>query len=129
MIQQLLPTDSELEILQILWENGPTTVRFVNDTINQKREVGYTSTLKTMQLMLDKGLLKRDIIDRVHYYISNVSEHTTQKNLLSEFVDATFRGSTSSLVMRMLGDGEASQEELKKIKEFISSLESTQSNK
>ncbi len=123
MIQQQLPTDSELEILQILWENSPCTVRFVNDIINQKREVGYTSTLKTMQLMMDKNMLQREIVDRIHYYASNISEHATQKELLSEFVHSTFRGSTSSLVMRMLGDGEASQEEIKKIKEIIKSLE------
>ncbi len=121
--QQILPTDSELEILQILWQHGACTVRFVNDTINEKREVGYTSTLKTMQLMMDKNMLQRDIVERIHYYIPSISEHETQRGLLTEFVDATFRGSTSSLVMRMLGDGEASPEELKKIKEIIASLE------
>lgn len=123
MIQQQLPTDSELEILQVLWQNGPSTVRFVNDAINEKREVGYTSTLKTMQLMMDKNLLSRDIVERVHYYAANVSEHETQKELLTEFVHSTFRGSPSSLVMRMLGDGEASPEEINQIKEILKSLE------
>jgi BlaI family transcriptional regulator, penicillinase repressor len=123
MIQQQLPTDSELEILQIIWENGPCTVRFVNDIVNQNREVGYTSTLKTMQLMMDKNMLQRDIVERIHYYNSNISEHETQKELLTEFVHSTFRGSASSLVMRMLGDGEATQEEIKKIKEIIQTLE------
>ncbi len=123
MIQQQLPTDSELEILQILWENGPCTVRFVNDCINQKREVGYTSTLKTMQLMMDKDMLQREIVERIHYYTAAISEHLTQKELLTEFVHSAFRGSTSSLVMRMLGDGEATQEEIKKIKEIIQTLE------
>lgn len=123
MIQQQLPTDSELEILQILWQNGPCTVRFVNDIINENREVGYTSTLKTMQLMMDKNFLSRDIVERVHYYAANVSEHETQKELLTEFVHTTFRGSTSSLLMRMLGDGEASQDEIQQIKEIIKSLE------
>jgi BlaI family transcriptional regulator, penicillinase repressor len=124
MKQQTLPTDSELEILQILWENGPSTVRFVNDTINIKREVGYTSTLKTMQLMLDKNMLSRDIQDRIHFYIAAIDEAHTQTHLLNEFVESTFRGSASNLMMRMLGSaGTTSPEELEKIKELIAQFE------
>jgi predicted transcriptional regulator len=120
----ILPTDSELEILNILWENGPSTVRFVNDTINEKREVGYTSTLKTMQLMLDKNLLSRDIRERVHFYIAAIDEAHTQTNLLNEFVENTFRGSPSSLMMRMLGNNASTSiEELKKMKELIKQYE------
>jgi BlaI family transcriptional regulator, penicillinase repressor len=119
-----LPTDSELEILQILWSNGPASVRFVNDTINQKRELSYTSTLKTMQLMMDKGLLNRTIEDRTHYYHAALPQAHTQKHLLDEFMEATFRGSPSSLIMSMLGNGETSKEELQKIKEIIKQLES-----
>jgi predicted transcriptional regulator len=122
-MQTVLPTVSELEILQILWTNGPCSVRFVNDTINQKREVGYTSTLKTMQLMMDKGMLNRTIEDRTHLYEAALAEDMTQKHLLNGFVETTFRGSASALVMRMLGDGNASAEELKKIKDIIKRLE------
>lgn len=124
----LLPTDSELEILQVLWEHGPSTVRFVNDTINRHREVGYTSTLKTMQLMMDKGMLDRSIEERVHYYSATVSESQTQKGLLDEFVHSTFRGSPSTLVMRMLGDGESSLDELQRIKSIIEAIEKNQKN-
>jgi BlaI family transcriptional regulator, penicillinase repressor len=123
----LLPTDSELEILQILWENQPCTVRFVNDKINEKREVGYTSTLKTMQLMLDKNMLTREIKDRIHFYLAAMNEAHTQTGLLNEFVENTFRGSASSLVMRMLGNAEnTSPEELQKIKAIIAELEKQQ---
>jgi BlaI family transcriptional regulator, penicillinase repressor len=122
-MEYTLPTDSELEILQILWTNGPSTVRFVNDTINQKREVGYTSTLKTMQLMLDKNMLSRSIEDRVHYYAAALAEEDTQKYLLNDFLESTFRGSPSSLVMRMLGNSDTSSAELKKIKEYIKQFE------
>jgi BlaI family transcriptional regulator, penicillinase repressor len=123
----LLPTDSELEILQILWENQPCTVRFVNDKINEKREVGYTSTLKTMQLMLDKNMLEREIKERIHFYIANMNEEHTQTGLLNEFVENTFRGSAASLVMRMLGNtNHTSKEELQKIKNLISDLEHQQ---
>jgi BlaI family transcriptional regulator, penicillinase repressor len=123
----LLPTDSELEILQILWENQPCTVRFVNDKINEKREVGYTSTLKTMQLMLDKNMLTREIKERIHFYLAAMNEANTQTGLLNEFVENTFRGSASSLVMRMLGNAEnTSPEELQKIKSIIAELENQQ---
>lgn len=121
-----LPTDSELEILQVLWQHGPATVRFVNDVINQHREVGYTSTLKTMQLMMDKGMLDRSIEDRVHYYNASISESQTQKGLLDEFVHTTFRGSPSALVMRMLGNGESNPDELQRIKEIIAQIEKQQ---
>jgi BlaI family transcriptional regulator, penicillinase repressor len=122
--QEILPTDSELEILQILWQHGASTVRFVNDTINQHREVGYTSTLKTMQLMLDKDMLSRTIEDRIHYYIAAINEQHTQAGLLDEFVENTFRGSTSSLVLSMLGNSEkTSYEDIQKIKELIREIE------
>jgi BlaI family transcriptional regulator, penicillinase repressor len=117
------PTASELEILQILWQNGAQTVRFVNDELNKLREVGYTTTLKFMQIMLDKGTLTREIIDRSHIYRPAVSEETTQAQLLRGFTDATFRGSSASLVMRALGNGTASAEDLAKIKAMIAEME------
>ncbi|MBK8700898.1 MAG: BlaI/MecI/CopY family transcriptional regulator [Saprospiraceae bacterium] len=123
-----LPTDSELEILQVLWANGLCTVRFVNDKINEHREVGYTSTLKTMQLMMDKNMLDRVIEERTHYYKAALAEETTQKSLLDEFVASTFRGSASSLVLRMLGDGDTNLDEIQKIKAIISEFENQNQN-
>lgn len=124
-----VPTDAELEILQVLWQNGSQTVRFVNDKLNQQhteKEIGYTTTLKFMQLMLDKGLLTREIIERSHIYTPAVPEEQMQTQLVKEFVDAAFRGSSSSLVLRALGNGETTQAELEKIKALISEIENKQ---
>jgi predicted transcriptional regulator len=123
-----VPTDAELEILQVLWQNGSQTVRFVNDELNKKhpeKEIGYTTTLKFMQLMLDKGILTREIIDRSHIYTPSVPEEQTQSVLVQDFVNAAFRGSASSLVLRALGNGNATKAELDKIKDLIAKLEST----
>ena len=128
-MQIQIPTDAELEILQILWMNGPATVRFINDTINKNREVGYTSTLKIMQIMMDKGLIVREIIERTHYYTAAVDEESTQSHLLDEFVENAFRGSTSTLVMRMLGSGITTQKELEEIKKMIARMEEGNNNK
>jgi BlaI family transcriptional regulator, penicillinase repressor len=119
---QSLPTDSELEVLQILWQNGAQTVRFVNDEQNKQREVGYTTTLKIMQIMLDKGILCREIVERSHIYSANVNEQSTQAELLKDFNKNAFRGDTASLVMRALGEGNASVEELAEIKAFIEQI-------
>lgn len=115
----IVPTDSELEVLQILWQHGPQTVRFVNDEINKSREVGYTTTLKIMQIMLDKGLLSKEIIDRSHIFTARAEEAATQTEMIRQFVDNTFRGSAASLVMRLLGSNETTPEELNKIKQLI----------
>src|ERR1700747_2445604 len=97
------PTKSELEILQVLWQHGPSTVRFVNDQLNeQKREVNYASTLKLMQIMAEKGLLQRDESQIKHIY-SPVSEEDKTKSLLFDrFVDSLFNGSVSSLMLHLL---------------------------
>ncbi len=115
----MLPTDSELEVLQILWQRGPQTVRFVNEEQNKIREVGYTTTLKIMQIMLDKGSLTREIIERSHIYSAAVQETATQTQLLKGFTESAFRGNTSSLVMQALGNGNTSMEELAEIKAMI----------
>lgn len=117
------PTDSELEILQILWEYGPSSVRFVNDKLNEEREVGYTTTLKLMQIMADKGIAKRDTANRTHIYHPAVNESDTQKQLLKKFVDSTFRGSAMKMVMQALGNHQASKEELDEIKALIDKIE------
>lgn len=116
------PTESELEILQVLWQYGPVSVRFVNDKLNEEREVGYTTTLKLMQIMADKGLAVRNTESRTHIYEAAVSEADTQMRLLQKFVDTTFRGSAMKLVMQALGNHNASPEELDEIRALIEKM-------
>ena len=114
------PTRSELEILQVLWANGPSTVRFVNDKLNeQKREVNYTSTLKLMQIMVEKGILKRDESNMKHVYEPAEEEQKTKNMLLDKFVDSMFQCSASSLMMQLLGNKKTSKKELEKIRQLI----------
>lgn len=131
------PTDSELEILHILWAQGPSTVRTVNDLLNEQRasrrstagalksrdSAGYTTTLKLMQIMFDKGLVTRMEDGRTHVYAAAVREEDTQSLLLQQFVDNTFRGSAARLVLQALGNHEASAEELDEIKALIAQIE------
>ncbi|SRR5579871_3483283 len=118
------PTKSELEILQVLWKHGPSTVRFVNDTLNeQKRAVQYTSTLKLMQIMAEKGILKRDESSMKHIYIPAVEEQKTKSFLLERFVDSMYNGSASSLMMQLLGNKKTSKKELEAIKELLKNLD------
>src|ERR1700761_6169220 len=91
------PTKSELEILQVLWEFGPSTVRFVNDKLNEKKDVNYTSTLKLMQIMADKGIVKRDESQMKHIYHVAEDEQKTKEHLLKKFVDSMYKGSASNL--------------------------------
>ena len=118
------PTKSELEILQVLWKHGPSTVRFVNDELNeQKREVHYTSTLKLMQIMVEKGLLLRDQSQMKHVYSTAVEESRTKNFLLQRFVDTMFNGSASSLMMQLLGNKKTSKKEIEQIKELINKMD------
>ncbi len=120
------PTDAELEILHILWEQGPSTVRSVNDRLSQQREIGYTTTLKLMQIMFEKGLVTRQDDSRSHVFTAAVTESDTQSRLLQTFVDLTFRGSAMKMVMQALGNHEASASELDEIKQLIAQLEKDQ---
>src|ERR1700761_2968191 len=97
------PTKSELEILQILWQHGPSTVRFVMEELNKIRELNYTATLKLMQLMTDKGILRRDQSQMTHVYRAAVEEQQTKEQLLSRFVDTVYKGATDQLMMQLLG--------------------------
>ena len=119
------PTEAELEILQVLWEHGPSPVRFVNEQLNRdpERNIGYTTTLKLMQIMAEKGLAERNTDQRVHIYSAAVTEKDTQGRLLEKFVDAAFRGSAMKLVMQALGQHEASPEELRQVKDLIQKME------
>lgn len=121
------PTDAELEILHLLWELGPSTVRTVNDRLNQRREVGYTTTLKMMQIMFEKGLATRMEDGRTHLYTAAVAESDTQSRLLQQFVDNAFRGSASKMVLQALGNHDATAAELDEIKALIAQLEQNQS--
>jgi len=118
--EQLEPTRSELEILQVLWQYGPNTVRFVNDRLNeQKREVNYASTLKLMQIMAEKGLLQRDESQVKHIYSPASEEDKTKDLLLDRFVDSLFNGSVSSLMLHLLDNQKASQKELDDIRKLL----------
>ena len=118
------PTKSELEILQVLWQYGPSTVRFVNDQLNeQKREVNYMSTQKLMLIMLDKGFVTKDASQMTHIYKAAVEEGKTKGYLLDRVVDNLFNGSASSLMMQLLGNKKMSAEELEEFKELIKKLD------
>jgi len=122
------PTESELEILQVLWQHGPSTVRFVNDQLSQKRDVGYTTTLKILQLMLDKGLVLREDDSKTHVYRAAVREEETQGLLLDRFVESAFGGSAMKLVMQALGNRHTSAEELAQIRSLLDNMENQQND-
>jgi len=118
------PTRSELEILQVLWQHGPSTVRFVNDQLNaEKREVQYTSTLKLMQIMADKGLLNRDESQMKHVYMAAEEESKTKGILLERFVKTMYNGSASNLLLQLLGNKKTSKKEIDAIKDLIKKLD------
>ncbi|MES2773764.1 MAG: BlaI/MecI/CopY family transcriptional regulator [Bacteroidota bacterium] len=120
---KIMPTKAELEILQVLWEAGPSTVRAVNDQLNLNREVNYTSTLKLMQIMADKGILKRDETQMKHVYSVAEEEQKTKAHLLDKFIDTMYKGSAAKLVLQLLGNKKNSQQELDEIKEMLKKLE------
>src|SRR5687767_14362688 len=118
------PTSSELEILQVLWQNGPSTVRFVNDRLNEEtKQVQYTSTLKLMQIMADKGLVKRDESQMKHVYSAAEEESKTKGFLLERFVKTMYNGSASSLMMQLLGNKKTSKKEIAAMKELLKKLD------
>ena len=118
------PTKSELEILQVLWLKGPNTVRFVNDYLNkEKRAVQYTSTLKLMQIMTEKQMLERDETNMKHIYSAAIQEKETKGLLLEKFVDTMYNGSSSHLMMQLLGNKKVSKKELEEIKALLNKIE------
>ena len=117
------PTDSELEILQVLWDRGPSTVREVNDLLSAKREIGYTTTLKIMQIMHEKSLLEREKDGKGHVYTANVEREATQKALLDRFLEGAFGGSAMQLVMQTLGGHKASAAEIDQIRDYLDAIE------
>ena len=116
------PTESELEILQTLWAKGLATVREVHEDLARTKDVGYTTTLKLMQIMHEKGLVKRDDSMRTHIYQAAVNKEKTQKHLLSKMIDNLFGGSPTQLVIQALGEHKATPEELEKIQALLNNL-------
>jgi len=120
------PTESELEILQILWQRGQATVREVHDDLTRTKESGYTTTLKIMQIMTEKGLVTRNEDNRTHIYTAAVKEEDMQKTLLDKFIDTAFRGSAMKLVMQALGNHQTSPEELAEIQQLLEKMHKRQ---
>ena len=120
--KNMKPTESELEILQVLWDRGTASVRDVHEELLKTKEAGYTTTLKLMQIMHEKGLVKRDDSIKTHIYQAAVSKEKTQKHLLGKMIDTLFGGSPTQLVMQALGNHKASDSELEEIQKLLNNL-------
>ncbi len=120
------PTESELEILKVLWENGKATVRQVHESLMAQKEVGYTTTLKLMQIMHEKGLVKRNDSQRTHVYRAAVDKEMTQNHLLNKMISGLFGGSSTQLVIRALGEHKVTQNELEQIQSLINDLKNSE---
>jgi predicted transcriptional regulator len=116
------PTESELEILQVLWEKDQASVREVHEELLQLKDVGYTTTLKLMQIMFEKGLVKRDDSFKTHIYQASVSKEKTQKHLVGKMINTLFGGSPTELVLQALGNHKASPAELEEIQRLLNNL-------
>ena len=117
------PTDAELAILRVLWERGPSTVRQVHEVMSAERELGYTTVLKMLQIMDEKGLVQRDGSERVHVFAAAASQAETQRSLLDDLMEKAFGGSSLSLVMQALATRRASREELDSIRRMLDDAE------
>jgi predicted transcriptional regulator len=120
------PTEAELSILRILWDREQATVREVHDAMPGDRPVGYTTVLKLLQIMAEKGLVIRDERQRSHVYRSAIGESATQKQLISDLLDRAFGGSARKLVLHALAAKPASPMELKEIRKIIDEMERQQ---
>lgn len=121
-IKSYKPTESELEILQILWDKGECTVREVHDILDLNKNVGYTTTLKLMQIMDEKGLVCRDTSSKTHIYKAVVSKEQIQQQMLDKMIDTVYNGSAARLVMQALGNHTASKEEIDLIKKYLDQI-------
>jgi len=120
---KIKPTEGELEILQMLWTQGPRSVRELNDELNQTKPVGYTTTLKILQIMAEKGMVTRIKDGRNHIYTAAVEQNAARQQLLDKLLFGIFGGSAKNLVIQALGNHSASKEELEEIKQYIEQLE------
>lgn len=117
------PTDAELEILRVIWQRGPCTVRQVHDEVSPRRKTGYTTVLKLLQIMTEKGLVERDESQRSHVYTAASGEEETQGQLVGELMNKAFGGSAAQLVLRALSNKPASAEEIAEIRRMLDELE------
>jgi BlaI family penicillinase repressor len=117
------PTDSELEVLALIWQQGPLTVPQVHEQIIKSRDIGYTTTLKIMQIMHDKGMVTRSKQGKTHLYNAVESKDKTQGGLISKMVDTAFHGSAKDLVLQALGSAKTSKSELEEIRAYLDKLE------
>ncbi|PWG81657.1 BlaI/MecI/CopY family transcriptional regulator [Pararcticibacter amylolyticus] len=124
-MMNLKPTDSELEILQVLWKKGSCTVRDVNEMLSEERgeDVGYTTTLKLMQIMHEKGMVDRDTSSRTHVYHALMNPDHTKRTILNKVIDTVFNGSATQLVMQALSNRKSSKEEIEQIKKYLDQLD------
>ncbi|MEO6720918.1 MAG: BlaI/MecI/CopY family transcriptional regulator [Ferruginibacter sp.] len=116
------PTESELEILQVLWDRNSSTVRDVHEELLKSKDAGYTTTLKLMQIMFEKGLVTRDSSSKTHIYQPAVTRENTQTLFLNKMIDSLFSGSSAQLIMQALGNHKASKQELEEIKKFLNDI-------
>ena len=117
------PTEKELEILQILWKQGPVAVKAVHDAMGGEDQHGYTTILKLMQIMHEKGLVSRQKSGKLHLYEAMASEELTRQFMLDRMIHTVFQGSAAQLVMSALGNKKSSKEELSEIKRYLEKLE------
>jgi BlaI family penicillinase repressor len=122
MAKQVKPTEGELEILNVLWHKGTATVREVHEIILQSKDAGYTTTLKLMQIMFEKGLVLRDDSAKTHIYQPNVSKEETQSQFVGKMITSLFGGSSSQLVMQALGSQTPTKKELDEIQQYLNNL-------
>ena len=120
------PTDAELAILRVLWRRGPSTVRQVQEELERREPTGYTTVLKLLQIMTDKGLVERDESQRAHVYRPSESEEATQRHLVGDLLDRAFDGSAAQLVLRALSARPASSRDMQKIREILDGLDDTE---
>jgi BlaI family penicillinase repressor len=116
------PTDGELAILRVLWERGPSTVRDVHEVLSRSRPTGYTTTLKLLQIMMEKGLVQRDESQRTHVYQARLTEGQTQRQLVRDLLERAFGGSARKLVLQALAAKKTSPEELSQIRQLLDEL-------
>ena len=117
------PTESELEILQVIWKKGQCTVRDVHEVLAKTKDAGYTTTLKLMQIMHDKGLVERDTTAKTHLYKSLITREQAQQTALDKIISTVFKGSTSDLVIQALGHHRPSKDEIEAIKIYLDQFE------
>ncbi|WP_026770164.1 BlaI/MecI/CopY family transcriptional regulator [Asinibacterium sp. OR53] len=120
--KNIKPTESELEILRVLWDKGAATVREVHEVLAEHKDSGYTTTLKLMQIMFEKGIVKRDDSSKTHIYRPNISRENTQQQFVGKMIHSLFGGSSTQLVMQALGNHAPSKEELEEIQKMLDNL-------